>query len=624
MIRRGARVSAVVGVVFALVLILLPQFVVAETQEEITTIVSIDPYNSSADEVVNVANATSRWNIDTWPYLPSGVFVGGTIPESCLRLNEMYTAPGYLLMSSVIQFQDSFVGSGASMFTVRLPWSVTDEYVNTTCPLGVQLWILRLEDPTDWSINWTYDTYYYRPEPTTTSGVRLAWIYDIASYWEWYTGYGGTPNNNPVNDSWTADGRLYVRTYAPLISEEYYYLFLTVVPVLAGAFADVYLHPSDLSSDEILSSSITTWWPALGGAHNQRSDLEADLGYSFVFQKSVGDMAAYYDNYYTSGQQLQMTKWVRSPGRWLNGSFNFVFEFGSDSDDPLEVSIQITHGTDVCIDAGYWTDMSFNQTIIASNPTWASLEGVLHDDGDYWHEFTVLLTFTNDTRMQFLMFADPVAPLDGTVQIAHTITSTSAQRIFFSPWLTCSVDAFTINCTAVASPAGEDGSAWILPERDFSLARWFDLLGAVLWDRGQDLMQSDGLESVGAVFGVVLMAAGVISWIAADWLEKGYDFAKSVIRTIIDVILDIGTWLWNVAMKIWDALTWLAEKIVYYGSIILGLLIILVAMFIFIVPVYFEIKILGAFLAMANGDYEKASAQLAGVVSAGKSMIGRG
>jgi hypothetical protein len=92
---------------------------------------------------------------------------------------------------------------------------------------------------------------------------------------------------------------------------------------------------------------------------------------------------------------------------------------------------------------------------------------------------------------------------------------------------------------------------------------------------------------------------------------------------VLDGLKWLGNWLYKIGMWLWKALTWLFEQIVYYGGILIGLLIIAVAIGLFIGPIYALVKIMGAFLMMAQGDYEKAAAQISGIVATGKSVVAR-
>lgn len=607
-----SRVPMVMALAFVTVL-LLPAVVSAETTQEVTTIVSIGSYNSSADEQVNLANETSRWNRDTWTYLPSGIFVGGTIEESSFRLNEMFTADGYLLMGTVIQFQDTYVASGASLFTLRLPWLVNTDYVNSS-GISVSLTIVRMDTPTDYSIEWTYDAGYWFPSVNTADGTVLVRMGDIGGML-----FDGVPNTNPLNDSWVSDNRLYARIYAPLISEQYYYLFLTTVCLKASSFAEVYLHPSDLASDNVTSSRIEVFWPVPGSTHYESYNIAVDLGYSFVFEESIGEMATSYDGYFNAGQKLVMTRWLRSPTFYLNGSFNLIMEFATEDDSPLIADISVTHkgtGADIiCLDSGYWNNMLFRQYIVASNPQNVSYQAKPWTvEGYWWHEFEITITFAAETHLQFLMFADPLAPLDGDYQIMHYTDADTWQRFFFSPWLTCSVDPYTWNKTYVPSlPDNGQGASFQYPDRDFFLAHWLDEIGGILWDLGEKVAVSPYIPG-GKVIGAILMSAAVVSWLYADLNEFLWDLpgiaANWAIKNLLDGLSKIGNWIYNIGMKIWKALTWLVDQLFYYGSIVLAMLIYGLAVLVPIGMILLTIKVMSILLKIAKADLEGAAAEV--------------
>ena len=96
---------------------------------------------------------------------------------------------------------------------------------------------------------------------------------------------------------------------------------------------------------------------------------------------------------------------------------------------------------------------------------------------------------------------------------------------------------------------------------------------------------------------------------------------------IIDGLTWLGNWLWKIGQFIWKALTWFVDQLVYFGAILIGMLMVVVALLIFIFPLYMEVKILGAIYYLVQGDVARASSALEGAVapikSAGK-MIGRG
>ena len=130
---------------------------------------------------------------------------------------------------------------------------------------------------------------------------------------------------------------------------------------------------------------------------------------------------------------------------------------------------------------------------------------------------------------------------------------------------------------------------------------------------------------VGAGWGVVLIAGGIslLLYHNIDFIRNAVDHFLGM---IIDAIQGLGNWLYKLGMMIWKALQWLVDKIIYYGAILIGMLMIAVALAIFITPLYMEIKILGAIHYMVLGDMERASASMGGAlapVKQGASLIGK-
>ena len=86
--RSAMNKGVVVFAAFCLVVLLLPLTVTAEVQTQVTEIASFSPYENNNAEVDNIANDTIQYNFDTWDPLPPGMFVGGTIRESKMQLQE--------------------------------------------------------------------------------------------------------------------------------------------------------------------------------------------------------------------------------------------------------------------------------------------------------------------------------------------------------------------------------------------------------------------------------------------------------------------------------------------------------------------------------------------------------
>jgi hypothetical protein len=78
-----------------------------------------------------------------------------------------------------------------------------------------------------------------------------------------------------------------------------------------------------------------------------------------------------------------------------------------------------------------------------------------------------------------------------------------------------------------------------------------------------------------------------------------------------------------VGEAIYAALSWLADAIAEYGSIILGILASAIIIVLFIGCVYATLRLWGIFLRMSRGDVEGASAEAREVVGAASGIVGR-
>lgn len=636
--RRPLRLGAIVGALFALTVIMLPQVVVARTTEEVTQIASIEPGSDNNDEIVNVANETIEYNIDTWDPRPEGIFVGGTISESLIRLNEMASGDdAQMALASVVKLQREYVMSGASTFTVRLPVHIDEGNL----PNQVNFAIYKLDTPdysitrdtiydywTDaWTSRWDLNPYYPDTLDHTncykiTPGTLLYAIWNVAHLNPTLRIPGYDPlglSINPANDSYLSGNRIYAKVTAPLLPD-FYYVLLTQIYYGEGDPFDVYLCPSDLCSDNVTDSEISyLYYPAPDQVIARNWPVSADLGYSFVFQTGLGGRAYEYNAWYDDGDILEWDTYLKIPGENVSGALNFMLEYRANATSNLtwRLGVAQEEGWMTALDDTWWNNKVSNSGyILASNPINKTYVATSIGGSNYV-KFCCWLQILNATRIQVMTVYDPTWPASSN-NLMHSSQSPDGayyytDKLSFGMWCTISIQNVSLNETAVINPGEDLGGFWDGIGNWWD-KHWVDVLGAILIVAGVILI----CTGVGAGFGVLLIVAGIALILYNNHILDG------LIQMIIDGLEWLGNWLWKIGAWIWEALTWLVEQIVYYGSIILGLLIILVAIFIFVVPVYFEIKILGAFLAMAQGDYREAAAQLGSVVSAGRTMMGRG
>jgi hypothetical protein len=630
--KRSISKSIIVAVVFCLVVLLLPQFVKATTQVGVTEIADFKPAEQNNNATVNLANTSIIYNWDTWDPLPSGVFVGGNIQESSIQLQDyaagIQQATGYadqhiseLLLAQPLMFSQAQLSSGASQMTIRLPMACSAD----SQPTYVRFVLYLMASATDYQVvrrDMAFSSSSdYMMDVAPGSGVG----YLKAAGWTQQVGPYGT---SPTLPFYERGGRIYTSMALPVHTEQWY---------LAVAYAyypmdsrwNLFLSPADLASDNNSASTIAwEYHPAYDMNITRTVPIPTDLGFSFVFETSLGIDAVSYERYFIGGDYIRMNYLLPCPtGRWwYNGSLNFVQEFRLNVTQHLTWGLQITSRINVgginytydVINRAYWTGQVNDQMILASNPVNFNYTTTMVIDGVYYISFLIDLYIQNSPgqRVTFLMYDQGASTLyNGPASYQRTQHySTSGvlqQLLFFQIWNTLSLDSYSLNQTGTHAPPKSLATHHHGPIR----LDWCDGI-AVLFIVG-------GIIAAPFTLGgsLVLIGIGIGMILYQNWpaLRGAVD---GLIKGVLDGLSWLGNWIWKLGEYIWKALTWFVDQIVYYGSILIGLLIIAVAFGLFIVPIYALIKIMGAFLLMAQGEYEKAAAQISGLVAQGRSAAG--
>ena len=599
-----ARRSAVCGVFGILAIILVPMFVSAEYQVAVTEYANFGPSEDNNDETVNIANGTIEYNIDTWDPRPEGIFVGGSIAESKMRLRQVATGDdSQFLLTTLVQFQPDYLSTGASEFWVRLPLLIDEDYL----PDEVHFYIFEVDGPGEYEI-------VYQPSylglpigdaelwVNSSSGAILrGWYGDVAHI-------GTGPISRTLDsDSFLKDGRLYCRLIAPLLVGNYY-VMTTQAFFPVGIPYDFYICPSDLASDNISESHIA--YSFLQAPDMQIfEDVPAgvDLGYSFVFQRGIGGVAADYNEYYLEDDVLLFYEFVETDDAYYTGCLNYVMEFRTGTTTPLEWGLKIEADTDAgdidAISDTYWTGQESNQYIVASNPVQHNYTAILLD-GKYYFRFRITLTLEAEGRVQFMTRYDETGPVQGQFTNQNYILhadSAGYQKAFlhFNMWATCAIQNNSLNWTAGTEP-DQSGGFWSGVGSWWD-KHWVDVVGFTLVAVGLLAVPFTGGLSI------ALVVAGVTMLLYDNW-PAFREAVDTFVRMMIDGLSWLGDWLYKIGMAIWEALTWFVDQLVYYGSLLIGMLMIVVALLIVIIPVYMTMNIMGGILLLVKGDMKGAGA----------------
>ena len=630
-------------------ILLLPVLVSAETTTAVTETAYIKPGANDNDELVNVANDTIRTNIDTWSARPAGIFVGGTIEESKIQLHEMASGDdAQLLLTTVIQPRQEYLMSGVSEFVVRLPVAIDPDNMPKQVNFGI--WALSssaysvVNDGvySDWpGFRTRQDENPYHPvwsliahqTALRLAGESVMTIFNVAHL---------NPTPRPHTPAWPdlplwadaahssylLDGRLYVKIICPMLPD-FYYVMATQVFYQVGQAFEFFICPSDLASDNLTNSHVAyTYWPAPDLAVYRDEPVPADLGYSFVFESGLGGHAYEYNSFYGTEDILEWVTYVRIAGASASGALNFMLEYRTNSTTPIEWQLDVVEESTWDLDTGisgiWWTHKTSNAGyILASNPVNRTYPTVTIG-GNHYLAFHCFLTIQTPARLQVMTVTDPSWPA-GSNWLVHASPTTGGANYFddilgFGMWCTISVQNVSLNETSVLNLGAHHTGFWEGIGHWWE-AHWMDIIGGELIIIGALLIVITGWTGVGAVFGLALIAIGVGMILYNNHILDG------ILQMIIDGLSWLGNWLWKIGQFIWKALTWFVDQLVYFGAILIGMLMVVVALLIFIFPLYMEVKILGAIYYLVQGDVARASSALEGAVapikSAGK-MIGRG
>jgi hypothetical protein len=642
--RKGMNIAATIGVVFVTVIMLLPVLVKAETQSEVTEVADFRPSEENSDEVVNIANETIAYNIDSWDPLPAGIFVGGTVEESKMRLHEVASGgDGQASFMTVMKFQREYVMSGASTCYVRLPIAVD----NDSRPLQVNLFVYMMTTPSYSAENnlgyvtptplSRYDMNPYHPdglvhnntiEALPASGDALISVWNVAHLNPRpRTHSPPLPDlpllTDPSQNSYFTGGRLYVKLTAPLMPD-YYYLFVTQVYYSSGQPFDFFFSAADLCSDNLTDSRVVyMFFPEVDTCRYRDNPVPADLGYSFVFQTGLGGHAYEYNSYYIATDILEWDSYVKVGTSYAAGALNFILEYRTNTTTPLNWSLAVwddylgVFGGGGLNDVWWHEKQSTSGYILASNPISRNYTADLID-GAYYVRLHCVLIVNQPIRVEFMTVYDPNWPA-ATNALTHSYYDAVGGHYYFREsmafgmWCSLSIQNVSLNETdAIVLTSGHSGF-WGGLGNWFD-KHWIDIIAVELIVIGIAL----SCTGVGAVVGIPLVVLGLGMILYNNWRALREAINK-LVKTIIDGLTWLGNWLWKIGQAIWKALTWFVDQLIYYGAILIGLLIIAVAIALFIGPLYALIKIMGAFLMMAKGDYEKAAAQLSGLAQQGRS-----
>jgi hypothetical protein len=548
------------------------------------------------DEVVNLGDPQSAvTNPQTWNPSPQGIWLGASTEESLFRFSEILHSSNQLDLFHEVEFNSTQIMNGASVTIIRSP-------IHSEGVITQTLYIYRMI-----SDEW---------------GIRLAWGgagHSIDA--EDYVVVADININmadssiTTGDDCWTLSNRTYVELHAPIYSGVSYVLHWTAT-YEADARPAIYLSSQDVANDENMLTCVGLYnlvEPDNPSINEYNWDVE--LGVSYDMINGLGNGLYAESIYVHAGDYL--TWETSAPDRPENRDYyhTLMLPFVTD-DHTLNASVRYTYAS--AAETLVWEESRTNwyDYIMACSDTALGLI-------EFGRHMRVNITFNEDVRINLMFMDSP--DVDYLDNQAHFSLQGTEHIIYARPWASYQLSLGEVQPPSV-NPYDWPG---LMDVQENQQQTWFGtIIGVVMIVVGGAVM----LTGLGIPLGAALIAGGVTMVILEDIAHKsGYkglpDLVAGVFTNVIDAIWDglcaIGEFLWSIGEGIWDAITWFVDAVIEYGAVLLGLLIIAVALGIFFMAIFVQLKLWGITWRMAEGDLQKAAAQAQGLASQGQSVVGK-
>lgn len=594
--------------VFAIILVLAmlsPSILAAEMQENTTIIDAPSEHADEYDEVVNIAEESSIQNPDTWEPGYYGIWAGSSTKESLFQFSDVTCDGGVWDTMAIppnplgddhasmgiaweVVFSRNQIMSGVSEFVIRLPtynpaglWLPGDLAGTFTDSSYITISALDDNDTYSWSRQATAPSAIFKPWQMSVPGgahpvVPLTEI-------NWTDASYGDGNN-----VWTIDGRTYMRFFAPIFPDVRY-LFELTIPYAPDNKFSLFLSPQDILGDGKMNTSVAmrNYDPRSDTYQDRYADLPIDCGYSFDLLTGMG--GGIFGKMFSmeAGDTIEYLAYVPQTGS-ITGYHNLMVPFKSD--DIINASIEVechykdpfAWGPSYSIGAQNYKDYF----LVADS-----------DDESTSRSFyaTVTITFNQPASIVLFFWAEPYKPPVWSPIIKGT-------QIHADIW-----NSYQVSATPVVASNDLTLGFPINPLPSF-MVPW-ELLGSLVFFLVFPLVSLyvgfyDHVTNGDGVAGYLWRTAG-------DYIAAGIDRIAGIISNAIDKVWQflkgIGDFLESIGEMIWHALEWLAEQIIEYGSILLGLIIIAVALMLFFYPIKWQLGFWDMVWAMASGDWKGAA-----------------
>jgi hypothetical protein len=625
--------TAIAFVAFVLFILMVPQFVYANEMTEYSVSLDYEPSGNYDDQANRLDNTTTT-NHDTWNPAPVGVWVGGFAPESLMRLSTVPDSNCSVGLAQVCYFTPDQIMSGASQTIVRLPLhTTTDTWTRAI------LNIYEIGTNANWTFNETtmFSWPVTREFPLEFNSMTLNFTagYHQLMYWSMnLTPSDASPSDG--NDVYTRDERTYVIINTP-IHPNRYYLFVTYAFYATDKYAEIYWHPDSMTQGR--------WNRSTMGIYNLLDpdlyslivdDFNVSFGYSFDFRQGFGESTWALNKFFFKDDQLCFWAYMDPKTINLSDYFTILIPFVAESrnisitcsvwmDDQLSDSAhEIIHNV------SEWNDF----ILLSNKDNWTN-ELIAGGGMNFTGWFQIFLTFHNDTRIKFYLNDLKTTYDTGYNQTWFYGSDYRFRFIWDNNWHWNPLEFvqwqnFDMSKTLVyhwqmyfivqsnpyywekttPNPPAPPHMARDYDEMNFSEKIFYNF-GRIAIKMGQILV------SMGMPFGYTIMDIGVEAILIAQYVDlpDPLGFIQDGLNWAWDKLVGFGQWIWKIGQSIVGAIKWFVEQLVYYGSIILGILLFILAFVVLFVPMWATLKIAMAFRKAVFGDIEGATGEIKGMVN---------
>lgn len=570
-----------------------PSIMAAELNQNETVVSATSEYESEYDEMANIADSSSMTNDQTWNPTYNGIFMGSSTKESLFKFNDVTSANATIGLAWKFSLTSNQIMSGVSEWTIRFPI-----YNDGTIEA---MWFYMDRLLTDVDYGFTTGTYPLMLIGRPDGAIYTDYTHVISTAVD--------PTDVSVADGdheYTIDNRVYYRAIAPLFPDVEYVCFL-MVRYAADSNFSYYMSPQDVCGDGNTETLVARY--------NYNSHLDSyvvdnmtiatDPGFSFDFRVGMGSGVFGKVWNLDAGDTINYGMDVDATGS-INGYHSIMVPFQA-SDKVINASVSVDVYDDTALLVDTWTAAATNYQdyLMACSASTIATTGNL----------TLIITITVNTAESLALYFR--ADKDDTDVFLHS-QEIKQSIVKFEPLASYLVSANQVdsaNAIMTGTPINP------IPEELEKNTDWAFIVASLLFP---------GLIPFNLATALITGGEGVVTYLVRNAGEFLYAGAKTVvgwitnaIDAIWDVLVGIGEFLWAVGEMIWEALEWLAEQIVEYGAILLGLLIIGVALMLFFIPIYAQLKLWGIVWSMAQGKFEKAAAQAQDLASAASGAAGK-